>query len=218
MGNEAAATDRNQFSTLPKCANPSLPFIGGRPIPKLCHTELDQRLLRINDCQFVGITALTTPDMTKKGNPLFGQVVKIARVGGPINWVYSSSVNRQRIRENKAAHFKAYRRTWGHRVAHTPLVFHVNDLGEQHLYLELKLESRTQGFFHRETGERIEWADLRRWLKNKRPSRQDLDKEVVLRDYRTDHISEVRIGGDEWRVGPLWFEQQFYLPNLKESA
>jgi hypothetical protein len=180
---------------------------------KISQRKLASLLLGIANCQFVGLTALTVPDMRKTRNPHAGRTVKISRVNGPINWRYSASVQAQLRREGKADAFKAFPRVWGRRVKDCPLVVHANDDGT-HLYLEMKVEQRSVGYFNTETFQRIPEEEIAKFLKKKKPSRQGTDKEIVLKDFRIDHISEITIARDSYIITPLWFEQQTYLPSL----
>lgn len=178
---------------------------------KLSRHEFESRLFGVSKCQFVGLTALTAPDMRKTGNPYAGTTVKISRVSGCINWRYESAVRRQQARENRPADFQSQPRKWGNRIDGCPLVCHVRpDVGVT-LYLEVKVEQVTAGYFSTNTGQRIDDALLRPFFPKKSASRQGVDREVQLRDYRLDHIAELRIAGEDWHVTPLWFEYQTYM-------
>jgi hypothetical protein len=180
---------------------------------KISQRKLESLLFGIANCQFVGLTALTVPDMTKRGNQYFGKTVKISRVNGPINWRYSSAVNAQLKREGKADAFKAFPRVWGQRINGCPLVCHIpEDDDGPRFYLELKLERRDVGYFSTDTHERIPQNVIAPFLKSDSDSRQGTDREVLLRDYRLDHIAELRVSGEEYSIVPLWYEYQIYLP------
>jgi len=202
----------------------------------LTRTKLECLLFKTHGCQFLGMTAITVPKMPKskggKKNPHHGHLIKISRVNGVIGWRYSSAVKRQLEREGKPDAFRAFPRVWGQRVNDTPLVVHINEDG-CHFYLEVKLQQRDWGYFDTRTGQRIDDATVRPWLSKEPPdikglaaedaatfpkfydiaaaTRQGTNAPVILRDYRIDHIAELRIGGEEYRT-PLWYEQQFYLP------
>lgn len=179
----------------------------------LTQKQLETRLFGIQDTQFVGLTTLTVPDMRKRGNPFHDSVLKISTVNGVINSKYTRVVNRQRVRESKAANFRALERQWGTRIKSTPLVSHCTADGTTLLYLEVKLERRSWEFVDSETGAIIPEENLQPFLTPRRKSaRQDLNREVVLRDYRLDHIAIVRIGGDVWRNRKCW-EQLLRLRN-----
>jgi len=55
--------------------------------------------------QPVSIQYITEPKLTKEGKIRFGEVTKIANVGGMVGYVYENSVNNQLERENKERDF-----------------------------------------------------------------------------------------------------------------
>lgn len=182
------------------------------PTQKLLRRAGLLKLLRtINSATPVGITSLTDPGLRKTGNPFRGNVVKLTRASGLIGWgnsagesqsPYAQSVNRQRLRENKLADFKAKPRTWGTRLKGTPLVEHVPEgVGNVLYYLELKRQSDWQFFFRIDTGERIDRRELEPWIPARHKNhRQGVQTEITLRDYRLDHIAELRMGGEQYQI------------------
>lgn len=127
-------------------------------------------------------------------NPFRGQVVKVAVVNGIINFYYENSVNNQRVREELPDDFVAFPRKWGQRIAGTPLVEH-NDK----TYLELKVErSLGHEYRHRDTGQVIPKELIRPFLKPRYPSRQGVEKEIILRDYALPNILKIRMKNEEY--------------------
>lgn len=165
--------------------------------------ELTQRLLDYSLCRFVGLLAIHAPVMRLRNNPFAGKVVKLSRVNGCINWKYAAAVNRQRKRESKPQDFVAAERVWGNRITACPLVIALQD--QPHFYLELKRERVERWYFDNQSLQPIQEAELMPYLPKRPKSRQKLDREVVLRDYRLDHIAELHIDGDTWRVDPCWW-------------
>lgn len=55
--------------------------------------------------QPVSLQYVTEPKLTKEGKTKFGDVVKIANVGGMVGYVYENSVNNQLEREGKEREF-----------------------------------------------------------------------------------------------------------------
>ena len=161
----------------------------------------------------IGMTAVTTPDMRTRNNPFAGRVVKISRVNGWINWRYAKAVNRQRVRENRPADFRALQRPWGTRLKETPLV----ELGDR-LYLDVKVQQRHVVFRDLITGQLIPTALLKPYLRPpaKNP-RQHLRREIILRDYRLDRVAELRINGEVWRPRKAWNRLQKLL-RLESAA
>lgn len=162
--------------------------------------QFRRRLLRIWTTQPIGMTAVTTPDMRKKNNPFFGHVVKITRVNGWINWRYAKAVNRQRVRERKPATFKAIARSWGQRVEQRPLIEYADQL-----YLDVKVEARQAMYIDLRTTAEIPWHEIKPFVRPpQKAKRQNLNRDVILRDYHVENIAELRIAGETWRVRKPW--------------
>lgn len=174
---------------------------------KMTIRQFQSRLLRIQPCKFVGITAITDPEMKQRGNPYRDRIIKLCKINGAINWRYSRAVNRQRTREEKPADFKAELRKWGARVERCPLVIHIED-DVPRLYLEIKVQAATAKYFDILTDKEVPFETLQPYFPKRRPSRQGLEKEVVLRDFRLDHVAELRIDREVWRIEPLWWRMQ----------
>lgn len=85
--------------------------------------ELRDKLLEQRGATVISMVTRTSPDLVGgKKCPLVG-MEKVSYVVGMINWDYSNSVNRQRIRENQpidgsgeVEEFKAMPRAWGRRL------------------------------------------------------------------------------------------------------
>jgi hypothetical protein len=155
------------------------------------------------------------PDMVKKDrdtkepNPYLGRIRKRSRVNGIIGaWNYTNSVNNQRVRESDAETveeveavpvFEALPRAWGERLAGTALVHHKG----QH-YVEVKVERAIETVYvidgEEATPEQI--ADLRRFLskRDNEGQRQEVEKVIILRDYKLDNIRAVRVNGEQYDV------------------
>ena len=168
--------------------------------------ELTIRLLACQETQFVGLRAVHEPDwsITSKRNPFVGKVLKLSRANGAINWRYTRAVNRQRKREDKPEDFQAVERTWGNLIRYSPLVIHFDE-GPQ-FYLEMKRERVERWYFDSSTLELIEESEILPYLTKRAKSRQKLNREVVLRDYRLDHIAELTINGETWQIDPCWWK------------
>ena len=88
--------------------------------------------------QPVSLQYVTEPKLTPEGKAKFGNVVKIANVGGMVGYVYENSVNNQLERENKEKDFVA-QPLWkgaGKRIS-TALSMHV---GKGTFYLTYKAQ------------------------------------------------------------------------------
>ena len=171
--------------------------------------QLETGLRSIDHAAMVSVVAITPARMRKRGNPFVrsarGDVFKLSLATGTVCWTYSSSVNKQRRREGKPKRsgqlipFAAQPRSWGQRIPRTPLVCHVTaGDGITHHYLELKVQSRRDVFVWADF-DQIAHADIGKWLTKSRPSsRQKVQRPVILRDFRLDHIAQFKHGGNTY--------------------
>ena len=110
-------------------------------------------------------------------------------------------------------------RSWGQRVKGTPLVALVTCEGQTLLYLEIKVQSRTTAYRDRTTGELIAVGQLMPYLiPPAKAARQQLNRDIVLRDFRLDHIAELRIDAQTWRVRKCWNLYQRLTRSLFSGA
>ena len=160
-----------------------------------------RNLFRGVGARFVAIDAVTDPKLLKKDrvtgqpNPYVG-LVKQSRVFGLVNWVYTQSVNNQREREGSAPDFVAEPRQWGQRIAGESFVEHKGQI-----YLEMKVQ-RSLGYrYVMPDGAEIAKEAVEPYLPKKSDgARQELERPVILRDYRVDSIRSVRYNGRRYRV------------------
>lgn len=178
----------------------------------ISQSELEALFLRTDKTQFVSFVSVTDPAMRKRENP-HPKARKVSMVVGVVNWTYSKTVNRQREREQKVMDFRALERKWGQRMKGTPLVSHVTaGEGETRLYLEVKIERRSFLYFDSETHKRIDEAVIAPFLQEPSDNpRQDLQREIVLRDYRLTSIAELTMAGEQYRIAPASAELQTYI-------
>jgi len=162
-----------------------------------------------NSATIATLETETIPDMVKKDritkepNPWSGRVTKQSRVNGIVGaWNYTNSVNNQRVRESNAEtvaeveavpEFTAEPRSWGERLPNTGLVKH----GENY-YVEIKVQRAIETTYMVDgrpaTSEEL--SDIKRYLPQKTEgTRQEVEKPVILRDYKVDSIKSVRING-----------------------
>lgn len=125
----------------------------------------------------------------------FGRVWKTSRVNGTINFSYSNSVNRQRGREAEGPEdfdlFVAQPRKWGVRLHKLPFVQH-----KENVYLEIKVERSLGYTYNDDAGNEIATDEITPYLLPWRESTtQDLDREVILRDYLLENLLEVKVNG-----------------------
>jgi hypothetical protein len=194
----------------------------------ITQSQLAALLYATSKTQLVSLVSVTEPAMRKRGNP-YATARKVSLITGVVNFSYSRAVNRQRAREyagrgpsqRPPQRFRALRRSWGKRIQNTPLVsleVETEEDTELELYLEVKCERRHFLFFDPKTRKRIQDEVISPFLrKHERNPRQGLEREVVLRDYRLDHIAELTIAGSQYRISPASTELLRYLPPKKPT-
>lgn len=141
----------------------------------------------------ITITALTEPNWkplkeTEGFNPFKGSVKKRCRINGMIGWAYEAAVNRQRIRENQEPDFDALPRKWGTRLHGTPWVTHITKDGIAKTYLELKCENVYEVEYVDGNGNPVPFDVLHYIKESKNNPRQELEREIILRDYDVTNI------------------------------
>jgi hypothetical protein len=186
-------------------ATPDLRMAADAPTTQsLTPFELVDLLMESRGAKFVTLETRTEPRLLAKHpltgtpNPHRGNVVKISRVNGMIGWQYESSVNRQRAREGMTDDFEAMRRAWGRRISGTPLVEH-----DGRYYVELKVERSLGHRYETLDGWPVEASSVEVYLPTRRPGRQGVQREVVLRDYAIENIVSIKMNGTTFFVGAL---------------
>lgn len=199
---------------------PVLNSAGPELVGKCDLTQFIDRLRQEKRTQFVSLRAVCDPRMRKRDNPWAGRIRKVIYASGVINFVYGRLVNRQRRREQRAPTFAAAPRRWGRKLKGCPLIEHTNLAGETWLYLDIKLQSRVDQYRDCETGAVIPRDELLRWLPDYyRPKHQGVSREIVVRDFRLDHIAELRLGGERWTIEPAATElQKLLLPKRQQRS
>jgi hypothetical protein len=159
--------------------------------------EFETKLREVKGARMVTFVAKTVPKMVKTDNPFWGHVHKLSEVNGCINWIYQNSVNRQRLREDKEPDFIPAPRAWGQREWRTPFVTHN---GKK--YLEVKVEKSIQHTYtlHGQLVSKEVEELIKLYLTpHSKAHRQQLDKDVILRDYTLDNIRHFH-GLDDYYV------------------
>lgn len=161
-----------------------------------------------NGTTTIGFESLTEPSMNKTNNPFFGKVLKVSSVGGMIGYDYENSVNNQLGREGKEKTFVSQPRKWGVRDENHPFLVRHTKKGEtvERFYLSVKVQQSNKKpiYLDKETLEVIPTEKLRPYLKeSKKPNTQeDLDKEIIIRDYEISTLRKMSIGGQKLILQP----------------
>lgn len=156
----------------------------------LTKNELIDLLKSVKGTSFVSIESETTPRL--KANCPLKNLVKISKVSGAINFNYQNSVNNQRVKENKPEDFKAKSRVWGKRVKNSPVFEHRGKF-----YLNIKIQSSRSDYFNNNLRQSID--KVANYLYNS-STRQNLNKEIIVRQYSLDSIKRITINKQEYTV------------------
>lgn len=151
-----------------------------------------------NKSTIVTFAAKTIPAMRKKKNPYLGRIYKVQRVNAIIGIRYANCVNLQRLREESPADFESLERTWGERIPNSPLVEY-----KGFKYLETKVQKASSAIYVDDklaSPKQLQHVEKFLSRKDGESKRQQLIKEVVLRDFRLDHITHLQLEGQLFEV------------------
>jgi len=137
--------------------------------------------------------------MRTTGNPFAGKgIVKRESLNGMIGYIYANAVNRIAGKEGKEER-EAKQHPWG-------------DMDEKHLfrihrgngkhYLSMMVKStNVEGFFAPD-GSMVNEDEIRRFIPEKKKSstQDDLNGEVIARDYGMENIRAIRAFGEEYLI------------------
>jgi len=150
------------------------------------------KLEGLRGATFATLVTNVQPDIKcPKTSGMAGRIRKRSRINCVLNHIYGNSVNYQREREGKEVDFTPNPRKWGERIRGTTLVCHKGKT-----YLEVKVEKVYDTQYYLD-GQKVERDQVAEFLRERSTSsRQDLSKEVVLRDYNVDSIESVTMQGE----------------------
>jgi len=155
----------------------------------------------VKGVSFVTFESMTIPKL-RKGNPWGGQVTKVSHVNATIGYSYENAVNRQRVREDAPADFEAAPRAWGQwmMIDGKPSPYFVEHKGNH--YFRVKVERvLTSPVYRDANGQVIPNEAVSPWLyASSHSARQDVDKEIIHREYGMDNIRNIRINKEEYEL------------------
>lgn len=169
--------------------------------------ELEKFFRNVPRPLIVTLLTCTEPNLRKTNNPYFGRVQKYSRVNGVVGFNYERAVNSQRQREadpqtveeaEAVPTFHALPRKWGQRIWGTALVEH-----KDNLYVEIKVERKIEHFYvvDGKLADDKQFAEIESFLQKKLPNvRQEVEREVELRDYKLENVRAVRVAGKQFNV------------------
>ena len=165
--------------------------------------ELVQEFKKITNTN-IGLKTRTIPKMRKRNNPYFNQVIKESEIQGMIGFNYRNSVNNQLGRENKEMEFTPKKHKWANSKrkynSNDSRIVLYNRKGTKS-YLRVKVQSSKKPTY-RFNGRFIAEQTLEPFLiQSKKPKSQEkLDKEIIVRNYDIENITEVKMQGDRMLV------------------
>jgi hypothetical protein len=157
--------------------------------------DLQVALQTSKGAKIVSLITMTIPDLRQLPgtNCVFDyELIKISYINGMVNFNYASAVNAQRKREGKEPDFVPLPRKWGTRLSNSPFVAHVlKTTGEHKLYLEVRiLKSIDHQYIQPSKGIIIDNEAVKPYLREKpQQITQDLEKEIIHRDYDVKNIA-----------------------------
>jgi hypothetical protein len=154
--------------------------------------QLTNILRTVNRPMPVTFVAVTEVKMNKTNNPYFGRLSKKQKSNVFIKFDYANSVNKARLNEGKEADFVPQQRKWGVHIPNTPLIEHNGTY-----YLEARfLGSESKIDYLLDGNEEFDKKLIEEFLpKTSSSSNQDLEKEIVMRDFKLSGINEITMNG-----------------------
>lgn len=166
--------------------------------------NLQSALQTTKGAKIVSLVTVTIPDLKVNTNTLCKfdyELLKVSYINGIINFNYAAAVNKQREREGKEADFVPSPRKWGTRLKDSPFISHVLKTGEHKLYLEVKIEKSINHIYYIPSIKKIiSDNEVKPYLREKPESKQDVEKEIVLRDYNVANIAAITVDGQGYFI------------------
>jgi len=169
---------------------------------KISVTQFIEMLRNWNfGAQPVSIQYATEPKLNKAGKQRFGNVTKIANVGGLVGYCYENSVNNQLERENKEREFIS-KPLWngkGKRIS-TALSTHIE---EGTFYLTYKAQQTFKSFHFDSALNLIPLATLRPYFPQSNPAKyQGTEIAVYHREIAVENVRRFKFRKTTYEVIP----------------
>lgn len=170
----------------------------------ISQAELMQILMSIKGTRMATVITETEVKMNKSGlndksekvpNP-FTSITKRATTNVTFGFDYENSVNSQRVREGLDADFESMPRKWGERIKGTTLVMH-----KGFAYVEAKVNGKPKNVSYTNGTNEVKYENFKMFMGAKSTSsRQEVEKEIQLRDFKLTSIKEIKINGQHYIV------------------
>ncbi len=161
---------------------------------KITKAQLIQMLLTWSwGAQPASIQYVTLPKLTKDGKIKFGEVTRIANVGGMIGYSYENSVNNQLEREQKEREFLS-QSLWngkGKRLS-TALSMHTE---KGSFYMTYKAQQTFKSFHFDQNLNLISNSEVKKYFPDTTPKNQGVEKgkEIYHREISIDNIKRLKV-------------------------
>jgi len=164
---------------------------------------------RVSGSTAISVDIESAPSMNKTGNPFYGRITKCSTIHGLVGCSYSQGVRNQAAREDIVSlmQFSAQQPKWGTLESNAAgkqgfWKIHTLKNGESHRYIRIMAITPQKPTYKLDgeimTDEQVSDCFEQGYLKRSRkPKTQDgLEKEIVWREPRLDHVVAVRMFGD----------------------
>ena len=151
-------------------------------------SEIQDLIAKIKGCTFASLDSVTYPSKGIRRECVKESVILFASPG------YEDMVNRRLASIGKTADFAVSSLPWGERLDNSPIIYHVKDGVPRHYLQTILLKEGECHFYICDTEVDPAQLGLPRSGVNQGLPREN---EVVVRTYRLDNITAIRLMGEE---------------------
>lgn len=172
-----------------------------RKTEKITKAQLIQLLLNWNyGAQPAAVQYVTSPKLNKEGKAKFGDVTRIANIGIMLGYSYSSSIVKQKERENKLAEFMAQPLWNGKGKRLSPALSTHIDKGT--FYMSYKAQQTFKSFHFDTALNLIPVALLKPFFPVNNYKSQGTDKPIYHREISIDNIRRLKFRKTTYELIP----------------
>lgn len=160
---------------------------------KITRSQLIEMLLNWNfGAQPASIQYVTEPKLNKEGKARFGNIIKIANVGGMIGYNYENSVNNELEREGKEREFLS-KPLWNGKGKRLSLALSKH-IENGKYYMTYKAQQTFKSFYFDSALNFIPYAILKPFFPDSKPKNQGVDegKEIHHREISIENIKRIK--------------------------
>ena len=161
---------------------------------KMTTVQLVEAIREKKGAELVTIKTETIPTLNAAGKAKFGQIFKQCHMNIMIGFDYENCVNNQKGREQAELDFVSAPRRWGTR----PDLKTVEHNGQT--YISANCLKTFDVEYIGQDGETIDAELVKPYLPKKSASRQDVQKEVIYRDFKVQSIKQINFRGIQVEV------------------